>query len=255
MRYGLRIQGRLVAVPESLRVSKPGEVIEFHVYTDEPFDDDKAPISQLMLLEQQYPDLKVEYVETFPVQKTVVLQVRDMGPGGFVVGGIVSLIPTVFILIGLVVVGIIAWDVIQSQADWLLWLGLFAAAGIVFYYFVGKTIPSPKAIRTENQASQRVTEKANKKMQTLRSLRVGYQNQRDSWARKKAELDREMESIEKKIESLQNKRPRGYTKKVVALEDGKSRLEEKKREAEEKFWKADEEHDKIMERISQIETV
>ena len=253
MRYGRKIQGRLVAVPESLRVSKPGEVYELHIYTDEPFEEDTALFNQLLLLEQQYPDLKVEYVETWSAEKTIVLQVKDLGPGGFAIGGIISLIPTLFILIGIVVVGYILWQTLETNPI-LLWLGALAGGVIIFYYFIGAKLDKPTTIRTKAE-SDSTAKRASAKLSQLNSERVGAQNESDTHRKTRDKMTEEIKRTEDKIEKLQKNKPKGYTKEVQRVKQELEKIEGQKAEAVQKYNAANEKHEKVLEQIRAIQSI
>ena len=145
MLYGKKVQGRLVNVPETLGYTKPGEVYELQIDT-EPFNDETSAIQQLLTLEEQVPDLKVLFIDTCPDGK-VVMQIQDVGPGSISIGGLFSLIPSVFVLIGIIVVGVMLWQV-MAQNPVLIYLLALAGGTVLFFYFIGKHIPSPSIIRT-----------------------------------------------------------------------------------------------------------
>ena len=144
MLYGKKVQGRLVNVPETLGYTKPGEVYELQIDT-EPFNDETAAIQQLLTLEEQVPDLKVLFIDTCPGGK-VVMQIQDVGPGALSIGGLFSLIPSLFIVIGIIVVGVMLWQVME-QNPVLIYLLALAGGAIMFFYFIGSKLPAPSIVR------------------------------------------------------------------------------------------------------------
>ena len=226
MRFGKRISGRLVAVPpESLRLTQPGEVYEFTFYTEHPFDNDEAVAQQLLTLEDQVADLQVTYIETFPDRQAVTLQIMDIGPGSISLAGLLSLIPAIFVLVGIVVVGYMTWQTLQT-APWLLWLGLLAGAGVIFYYFIGKeTIFKPtKVYERPKKDDTSVRLERSQKLQRLTRLRVGYENKINRDQSKIDSLKSERERLQKTRKKSKDKP--SIDKKIDRIADKIGKLED-----------------------------
>jgi hypothetical protein len=145
MQYGTKINGRLqpkyiTALGEAgtdSNMTKPGEIYQFDIDVDQ-IPDETTAIQQTLTLEDKYPDLKVLYVETNPQTNKVTLQVADTG-GDWDLGGILQDLPYFFIIAGIVIVGIILWQVYQQNPVYLYALLLIGGA-ITFFILVGSQL-------------------------------------------------------------------------------------------------------------------
>lgn len=72
-------------------------------------------ISQLLSLEDQYPDLRILHVETNPDQQTITMQFMDAGPGQWSLTGFLSSLPTLFMVFAIGVVGYMLWTFIKPR--------------------------------------------------------------------------------------------------------------------------------------------
>lgn len=196
--YGNKVSGR--RVPQRLAETKPGDVFEFQIQTA-PFENEDCIITKLLTLEQSFPDLKVLYVETDP-EGMVTLQITDAGPGQISIGGVISLIPHLFILIGIVVIGIILWQVMQTQ-PYLVWLLLLAGGAVMVYYFVGKGLASVATIRKRGRTI-RMQEGSRAELDYYSEQRKGYEG---TLRRVESELNRvggDVKDIQKKKRKTQD---------------------------------------------------
>lgn len=149
MRYGSQIRGFLSPINvETAGLTNPGEAYELHIYTQEPFDaDDVTIINQLYVLEQKYPDLKLQHVDVGDCRQKIKVQFKDAGPGQISLVGAISLIPHLFVMIGIIVAGVMLWSILQTAHPLLVWLAILSGGVIVFYYFIGAKIPKPTEVR------------------------------------------------------------------------------------------------------------
>lgn len=199
--YGNRISGILKPIPETLGYSKQNEVYELHIQT-EPFpeEDESIAIDMLMALEQKFPDLKVLHVES-EAQGLIKVQFMDKGPGQISFGGLFSALPAIFIIVGIVIVAIILWGVLQ-QNPVLLW-GLALIGGAVgFFILISdrlKTPPSIGAIRTEAKGVKKeASDKLEERRTGLNQLLIDYRQELASLSKEKQPIISELANLEKK---------------------------------------------------------
>jgi hypothetical protein len=153
--YGRKLRGRYVAVTQTQvataagedRITKPGEVYEYLIQTQDTFNDEEA-IAQLLQLETQRADLKIECIETAP--KQITLQVRDIGPGGWVIGGLFSLIVPLFAIVAIVIMAVFAWQLLEQQPGLFL-LGVISVGVILF--FQSFKISAPSSFRSSSSST------------------------------------------------------------------------------------------------------
>ena len=137
--YGQKAKGRLVVMPVKFAdtgYTQPGEVYEIHLDTTSFVGQEEAVIDQLMLLESRVPDLKIVYAEACDCGMKVKFQVVDTGPGQWSIAGIFSILPAIFVLIGVGIIAYMLWKV-YSDMPILLVVGGVAAAFLAFYYLTG----------------------------------------------------------------------------------------------------------------------
>lgn len=243
MKYGAKVSGRLVAVPEALAFTKPGDVYEIKIDTD-PIADEAMVAQQLLTLEQQVADLQVLYIETCPKGK-VWMQFTDVGPGSISISGLVSLIPHIFIIVGIVVVGIMLWQVVTTSPI-LIWLLALAGGAVIFYSFIGKGLGLPAKIYEPKDKEK----KPPKKLERLESRRKVLKTQKSILQGQIGDYKIDKADLEKEIEELREKKPRGVRKKVKAKT---VRLENVERKLQEKRDKLDETDEKLEEVSAKLE--
>jgi len=207
MRYGAIVSGRLDVITVSLeedRYSKPGDIYQIELHTDRPFtpEDEANIITQSLTLEQQFPDLKVLYVETCNEGK-ITIQVQDVGPGAFSVGGLISWMPQIFILIGIALVAYTLWQVYQTN-PLMMWALVVVGGAVAFYLIAGpalKGLPTATAIRTETkeklkyEGQQSADVNLENWRKSVNSQRISSQT---SIQEKTAELNKELKKPAKK---------------------------------------------------------
>jgi len=208
MQYGTKVQGRLQFMPvaslapDETYYTQPGEVYEFQLDT-EPFDNHEEAIAQLLTLEQEFADLEVVYVETCWKGK-VTLQIRDKGPGSISITGVVSLIPTIFVLIGVIVVGIMLFQVMESSPI-LIWLLALAGGATIFYYFIGKYLPEPKKIYEKEREEVKAATETAKLREKQANLRQLATDEKLKWQYEKERLGK-LKDLKDKAETPTQKR-------------------------------------------------
>jgi len=238
VRFGSKVNGRLVAVPETAgdKLTNPGEVYQFDIYTENAFHEQDSELiaGQLMQLENQVADLKIEYIETFPDDGIVTVQIRDAGPGQIMLSGLASLIPVLFIVIGIFVAGFILWQALETNPI-LLWLGLLAGGVIIFYTFIGGKI-TPTQVRV-SKAKDDKSENFRQKLASLDKERIAYENRSEQARHNKDQELTDVRTLQAEIKELKSKRDKQKTTKDKAavsreITKVKDRLEAKKTKAE-----------------------
>lgn len=174
MRYGTRIPGTLKPVAVTASATKPNEIFHIELET-EGIPDETAIIQQLLTLEEM-PDLRVLYIETDTRASKVTVQFMDTGPGQISFGGLFSAIPAVALLVGVVIVGIVLWQLYTSNLSWLL-VPLIVVGGLVVFslVFAGPLTTSmrPAQIRTDTRvANDRLRDKIQEENSRLVSERT-----------------------------------------------------------------------------------
>lgn len=154
--YGNRVNGVLKSVPETLGYTKPSEVYELHIQTEQfPEEDESTAIDMLMTLEQKFPDLQILHAES-DSNGLIKLQFMDKGPGQISFGGLFSAIPAIFIIVGIILVGYLLWQVYQTQPI-ALWAVALIGGVIAFFLIAGERMPKlPEigAIRKKTKESK-----------------------------------------------------------------------------------------------------
>lgn len=144
MQYGKFVAGKLEPrFVESAGLSAPGGIYQADIETD-GIPDEAAAIAQLLMLEEQVPDLKLLYINTNVSTGVITMQFTDLGPDSFSFIGLMGAMP---VLLGLILVAVVAytlWTVYSSSA-WLLWAMLALGAGVAFFYFTSGKISMPTA--------------------------------------------------------------------------------------------------------------
>lgn len=140
--YGNKINGTLKAATATLSLgqdvmTKPGDILQIELRTQEGFDPDleQDAITQVLVLEKQFPDLQVLYVETCNCGK-ITLQVMDKGPGQISGFALLNALPMILVLIGIVVVGYLLWQVSSGPNAWVLPVLLVVGGAVVFFFLV-----------------------------------------------------------------------------------------------------------------------
>lgn len=207
MDYGSKVSGRLVILPETLedRYTKEGDIYQLQVHTDRSFTEQNEPqlIEQAFELEKHFPDLKVLYVET-QAPNIVTIQFQDVA-GPISIVGILSLIPTVFLLIGFGLVAYILWQVYSDNP--ILLYGLLVIGGIVaFYLLLGPAMkggfPTPQEIRRNTNETLR-TGGIEPAERNLEELRAAANQQRGSAEKTVQRLEAKKELTEQEKPELQ----------------------------------------------------
>lgn len=217
MYYGTRIPGALKPVAVDATATKPLEVFEIELET-EGIPDEAAAIQQLLTLEET-PDLKILYIETDQISNKITLQFMDTGPGQISFGGLFSAIPAIAILVGIVIVGIILWQLYNSNLSWLLIpliiVGGVATLGLIFAPQLSQLRPAQ--IRTESRVSNdRLQERINgernalnQERQTIKNTLTDIRDSEESLSKEKNQLLAEKErnpvaagEIQKQIENI-----------------------------------------------------
>lgn len=138
--YGNKAKGRLAVMPAKFAdtgYSQPGEIYEFHLDTTSFVGQEEAVIDQLMTLESRVPDLKIVYAEACDCGMKVKFQIMDKGPGSIGFGGILALLPAIFVLIGVGIIAYMLWK-LYNDVPVLLVVGGVAAAFLALYWFTGE---------------------------------------------------------------------------------------------------------------------
>ena len=133
MQFGSRINGRLVNLPATLGLTKPGDIYEVYIDT-QGIPDETTAIQQLLTLEQQVPDLKVLYVQTDATTNRIVLQFIDAGPGQFGLETVLMWLPQVLIIAGIVTVAMFLFGLLptlQTLPSWIWYIAVIGGALLV----------------------------------------------------------------------------------------------------------------------------
>ena len=138
--YGQKAKGRLAVMPAKFAdtgYTQPGEVYEIHLDTTSLVGQEEAVIDHLLLLEQQVPDLRVVYAEVCDCGEKVKFQIMDTGPGSIGIGGILALLPAIFVIIGVGIIAYMLWK-LYNDVPVLLVVGGVAAAFLALYFLTGE---------------------------------------------------------------------------------------------------------------------
>jgi len=133
MQYGSRVNGRLVPkFVDSLSTTKPSEIFEVAIEVDGlTVANENEAITQLLTLEQQFPDMKILYVDTCTEAQKIIMQFTDVGPCFISFSGVFGAIPALFMILGIAIIGYLLWQVMQTN-PLLLW-GLAIIGGVVAF--------------------------------------------------------------------------------------------------------------------------
>lgn len=210
MQYGARVSGILKPLfVDSLSMSKPNEIYELHIETDGVSDEAMA-IQQALMLEEQFPDLKVLYVETTP--NRITMQITDIGPSPWSFSGVFSAIPAIFVIVGIIIVGVILLQVYQTN-PLILW-GLVLIGGVVtFYLLLGERLAflKPEHIRTEGKESDKelketIRIQAGTLSQERATIKTNLTDIRDAQDKARADAKR-LEETFKTLKKIKKPRP------------------------------------------------
>lgn len=142
MQFGTKVTGRLKPIyVETLDLSTPGELYQVDIETEGIVDEEGA-VAQLLTLEQQFPDLKIVYINTDTRSNVITIQFMDKGPGQFSFTGLIGAIPAILGIIFIAVIAFVLWQIYSVNPIWL-WALLALGAGVAFFYFTSGHIAAP----------------------------------------------------------------------------------------------------------------
>jgi hypothetical protein len=208
MLYGSRVKGQYKTLyPATLGDTKPGEVFDFEIEVED-FSDENAAITQILTLEQTTPDLKVLYAETNPQTRKINVQMMDTGPGSWSIAAILTNIPSLLIVAGIIVAGILVYQIYMSPTGWLLPALVIIGGGVLIYYFVGRGFVggqdafAPKTMKMESEA-----EKETREEQKAERIRIKIQKEnKAALDARSVELEKIEDAYSKAVDEEEHKR-------------------------------------------------
>lgn len=209
MQFGTKVTGKRQALHASAAISvetKPGEVYELTIYT-EGIPDENTAITQVLALESQVADLKVLYVETNP-DNTITLQFMDAGPGAIALGALFTALPGFLFVAGLIIVGILAYQIYFSASSWLLPALVVIGGGLALIYLTSSAekpgfLAVTGSLRHESKSeTEKKTEKKEKRQQDEAEKRL--EQSKSNLSKINSEITSNAAEIEKKNLALED---------------------------------------------------
>jgi len=203
--YGAQVTGKkqpLNTIGEA-SLTSPGEVYEFELDV-EGIPDETQAITQLLQLESEVADLRVLYVETDPLTRKIRLQFTDAGPGQFSLAAALSLIPTILVVAGIILVGIIAWQIFTGPNPWVLPLLVVIGGGVTFYLLFGTQLfgQAPAAAPTRAVGTKTKQEIEHEKWSTEKE--IAYSSLKEKRLQLQKLVDIKSEECKRKTERYNN---------------------------------------------------
>lgn len=221
MHYGTKVNGRLEPhFIETADLTNAKEVYQIDIETSGIVDEAGA-IDQLLTLEEQFPDLRVVYIETDRNTNTIHLQFADAGPGQFSFTGLLAAMPAILAVVFIAVLAFTLWTVYASNPI-LLWALLALGAGVAFFYLTSTQIKMPTTPIYGRKPTPKPTpsvEYREEAMAERQRERLAEQRRRD--AEKRIEdLEDERKRKERELKSAKEKKQtKPVLQKVKIIED------------------------------------
>lgn len=192
MQFGTKVKGKLEPVNQAeLKLTNPYEIFQLDFET-QGIPDEESLITELLALENKIEDFQLLYIETNKEKGTLTLQFADRGPGQISFAGVFGAVPALALLAGVLIVGIILWQVYSSSNSFLL-VPLIVVGGVVALFLIAPSAMTgfrPVPIRTQSYNSAE-TAMQRQQMQDRRERRIAIQNQ--------------LKSAEDKLEAAENR--------------------------------------------------
>jgi len=254
LQYGQKIRGKLVekhlpsertliATADDLTVA--GGVYQIDLETN-GVPNPQAAIDQLLLLEDQEPDLKILHINADPKSTVITIQFMDKGPGQFSFTGLLASMPILLGLVFIVVIAYVLWTVYSSNPLILLFLGAIGA-GVAFFYFTsGKISSSSAPIYKPRKDDELTTGKVATQERALNKL-ITQQEDRIAVSRNRiTHCEADVDKAETALNSLPKKATQAQR---AAAEDrvtgARANCDQMTSDAERIIQKAEEERDRL----------
>jgi hypothetical protein len=170
-------------------------------------------ISQLFTLEQEYPDLRILYVETNPEDQNVAIQFADVGPGQFSLAAFLTSLPSLLMFGAIIIIGYVLWSFIQPSTmnQWAIVALGAIGVGLTLYLAFWTRIPAPQTIRTGStekidKEAASATSKYNQKINAAKALYRSKTTAYNQIATEHNTTLRQLQTVQTKKASEENKK-------------------------------------------------